>query len=232
MVERLAEFAGARRGLRVLDLATGTGAVARAAARRGASVVGVDIAGQMLAIARERSPEIDFRVADVHALPFEAGQFDAVTCGLSVSHFAEREQAFREVLRVLREGGRFVASAWGEGGATPSSRVAGEILARHAAVEPGSGLDEETWMHPDSGCGVLRGAGFDGVSVHTETFSGRFASGDDALAWTLAWPVRAARLARLDARSRDAILAEIRAAVASSDRSWRFVFNFYLAQRP
>src|ERR1700681_2038374 len=71
-VERLVELAGARRGIRLLDLATGTGAVARTAARTGASVVGVDLSPGMLAVARELAPEIDFRLADAHALPFEA----------------------------------------------------------------------------------------------------------------------------------------------------------------
>ena len=68
--ERLSELAGARNGMRLLDLATGTGAVARAAEKRGASVVGVDVSPGMLAVAKDLSPQLDFRYSDARALPF------------------------------------------------------------------------------------------------------------------------------------------------------------------
>jgi SAM-dependent methyltransferase len=149
VVERLAELAGARRGVRLLDLATGTGAVARAAAARGASVVGVDVSAAMLAVARELSPEIDFRSADAHGLPFRDGEFDVVVCGLAVSHFHEPLRALGEALRVLREGGRLVASTWGTGGGTRSSDTVVEVLKRYGAHDKGYTLDEETWLYPE-----------------------------------------------------------------------------------
>ena len=58
----------------MLDLATGPGYVAARAAERGASVVGVDVAGAMLSLARRLHPELDFRQADVHELPFETAR--------------------------------------------------------------------------------------------------------------------------------------------------------------
>jgi SAM-dependent methyltransferase len=231
-IERLVELAGARRGIRVLDLATGTGAAARVAARRGASVVGVDLSPGMLAVARELSPEIDLRLADAHALPFAAGEFDALTCGLSVTHFGEPATALGEALRVLRAGGRFVASAWGGGGGTPSCAAVIEILKHYGARETGYRLDEETWFDVERGSEVLRRAGFAHVSARTELFSGSFADPGEALEWALAWPLVTARLARVDPADRDDVIANAREAVTASDLSRRFVFNFYLGQRP
>lgn len=227
--ERLAELAGASRGMRVLDLATGTGAAARAAASRGASVVGVDRSPGMLAVARELSPEIDLRLADACALPFERGSFNAVTCGLSLSHFGDHEQALGEVLRVLGPGGRLVASAWGEGSSFPTHPVGG-LLNRYAMAQ--SGLDEGTWLRPDRGSSELRHVGFTSVSVRRESFTGSFADADEALAWSVAWPLTAARLMGLNPRLRERFLDEAREALVGSDLSWRFAFNFYLASTP
>jgi trans-aconitate methyltransferase len=231
MTERLVELADARPRIRLLDLATGTGAVARAAAAHGASVVGVDVSAPMLAVARERSPEIDFRSADAHALPFADEEFDEVVCGLALSHFHEPLEALGEALRVLRDGGRLVASTWGMGGSTPSSDTIVDLLKRYGAHDKGYVLDEETWLHPDRGSEVLRRAGFASVSVKRERFAGRFSDAEQALQWTLAWPCGAGRLARLDVRKRDAFIAEARQALASADLSWNFVFNVHIAAR-
>ena len=228
-VERVVELAGARPGVRLLDLATGTGTIARRAAARGASVVGIDVSAGMLEVARRLSPGLDLRLADACSLPFRDGAFDVVTCGLSISHFADRETALREVLRVLRHGGGFVASAWADGG-SGATRTAFEILDRYAA--PDDTLDEETWAMGGRGCDVLREAGFTSVSVQTQSFSGEFANAGDALAWVVAWPLVAARLARLDPRRRGLVLSRAREALATTSLSWSFAFNFYVAHRP
>ncbi len=103
-------------GKRVLDLATGTGWTSRLVARRGATVVGADIATDLVASARERAREeglsIDYRVGDAEALPFDDGEFDAVisTCGVM---FASRpEAAAKELARVTRKGGRIALTTW------------------------------------------------------------------------------------------------------------------------
>ena len=228
--ERLADLAGAGPGMRLVDLATGTGTAARAAARRGASVVGVDRSPGMLAVARKLSAELDFRRADARALPLEDGSFDAVTCGLSVSHFADREGALREILRVLRPGGRFVASTWGEGSRLPTG-VVGELLDRYGAPATSEVLDEGTWLSPERGSSVLRRAGFADVSVRPASFTGSFADADEALAWSLGWPLTASRLARLDSARRERLRRESLQALAGSRLSWRFVFNIYLASK-
>jgi SAM-dependent methyltransferase len=103
-------------GERILDLATGTGWTSRAVARRGATVIGVDIAGDLVAAARERAKaeglSIDYRTGDAEKLPFADGEFDAVisTCGIM---FASRpEAAAAEVARVVRRGGRVAITTW------------------------------------------------------------------------------------------------------------------------
>ena len=103
-------------GERILDLSTGTGWTSRLVARRGATVVGVDIAADLIAAARARAEAeglaIDYKVGDAEELPFEAGEFDAVvsTCGVM---FASRpEAAAAELARVCRRGGRIALTTW------------------------------------------------------------------------------------------------------------------------
>lgn len=105
-----------RRGERVLDLSTGTGWTSRLVARRGATVTGVDIAGDLLAAARAKAVEeglkVDYRLGDAENLPFETGSFDAVisTCGIMFA--ARQEAAAAELVRVVRKGGRIALTTW------------------------------------------------------------------------------------------------------------------------
>ncbi len=105
-----------REGERILDLATGTGWTSRAVARRGAKVVGVDIASDLVAAAKARAAaegiDIEYKIGDAEKLPFADGDFDAVisTCGVM---FASRpEAAASELARVCRKGGRIALSTW------------------------------------------------------------------------------------------------------------------------
>lgn len=100
----------------ILDLSTGTGWTSRVVARRGATVIGVDIAGELLNAARASAAAeglpIDYRLGDAESLPFEDGAFDAVvsTCGVM---FASRpEAAAAELARVCRTGGRIALTTW------------------------------------------------------------------------------------------------------------------------
>jgi SAM-dependent methyltransferase len=103
-------------GERVLDLATGTGWTSRLVAKRGAAVVGADIADDLLASAREwakaEGVSIEYRIGDAEKLPFADGEFDAVvsTCGVM---FASRpDAAAAEIGRVTRKGGRIALTTW------------------------------------------------------------------------------------------------------------------------
>ncbi len=96
-----------------LDIATGSGHTAFALARRVKSVVAVDLTPEMLAEAERLRKDkalgnVTFRIADAHALPFEAEAFDIVTARKAPHHFADIRQAIAEMFRVLKPGGRLV----------------------------------------------------------------------------------------------------------------------------
>src|SRR3954463_16024231 len=101
LVGPLLDAAGVDRGARVLDVASGPGYIAAAAAERGASVIGVDIAEGMISLARRLHPQLDFRFGDAEALPFADGSFDAVVANFVLLHVGRPERAAPEFARVL-----------------------------------------------------------------------------------------------------------------------------------
>jgi SAM-dependent methyltransferase len=111
-IDPLLDAARVGPGTRVLDVATGPGHVAAAAAARGAEPVGVDIAEGMLAVARRDHPQLDFRPGDAEALPFADSSFDAVVGAFVLNHLARPEVAATELARVLAPGGRVALSVW------------------------------------------------------------------------------------------------------------------------
>jgi len=100
-------------GQRVLDVACGTGVLACAAAERvraRGSVVGLDANPQMLAVARRKSAEVEWVDGRAESLPFPDASFDAVVSQFGFMFFDDRPQALREMLRVLRPGGRLAVA--------------------------------------------------------------------------------------------------------------------------
>jgi len=90
----------------VLDACCGTGDLAVAGARRGGQVTGLDFSERMLERARRKAPELEWIRADVLAMPFGDGSFDAVTVGFGVRNVEDLQGALVELRRVLRAGGR------------------------------------------------------------------------------------------------------------------------------
>jgi SAM-dependent methyltransferase len=111
-VAPLLDAAGAEPGARLLDVASGPGYVAAAAAERGAEALGLDFSSEQVALARRNYPAVEFREGDAENLLFEEGSFDAVTANFGMLHFPEPERAMAEARRVLRGGGRFGFTVW------------------------------------------------------------------------------------------------------------------------
>jgi SAM-dependent methyltransferase len=112
----VAEAAELRAGDRVLDVACGTGVLARAAAAAvgpAGTVVGLDPNDGMLAVASRTAPQIEWRRGVAEALPFDAASFDAVVSQFGLMFFRDRHAAIGEMRRVLRPGGRLAVAVWG-----------------------------------------------------------------------------------------------------------------------
>ena len=108
---RAAQLTRAREGQSVLDICTGTGALAALLQRRvgpRGRVVGLDLTEAMVDGARRRVPQVKFMVGDAGSLPFEDGSFDAASMAFGLRNIARHDQALAEMLRVLRPGGRAV----------------------------------------------------------------------------------------------------------------------------
>jgi demethylmenaquinone methyltransferase/2-methoxy-6-polyprenyl-1,4-benzoquinol methylase len=95
-------------GTRALDVATGTGDLAIELAARGGDVVGSDFSEGMLARARTKAPGLTWEQADAMALPYPDNTFDAVTVGFGARNFGDLAQGLREMVRVVKPGGRVV----------------------------------------------------------------------------------------------------------------------------
>jgi SAM-dependent methyltransferase len=105
-----------RTGERILDLSTGTGWASRLVARRGAVVIGADIAGDLLQAARDKANDeglpITYQMGDAEDLPFETAQFDAVISTFGIMFASRPEEAASELARVCRKGGRIALTTW------------------------------------------------------------------------------------------------------------------------
>lgn len=134
----LLDAAGVAAGHRVLDVGTGPGFVALAAAARGADVTGVDQSRAMVEIARRAG--IAATAASVTALPFEEASYDAVVGGFLLNHLPRPQVAVAELARVLRPGGRLALSVWDRPEANPALGLFGPLvtgLGVTGAVPPG-----------------------------------------------------------------------------------------------
>jgi ubiquinone/menaquinone biosynthesis C-methylase UbiE len=166
-IEPLLDATGVKQGTKLLDIATGPGYVAAAAAQRGATVTGVDFSAAMIAEAQERNPEIEFREGDAEHLPFGDGLFDAAVMNFGILHLGRPDQALAEARRVVRAAGRFSFTAW----AKPEEAVGFGIVLRSIAKHGDSnvGLPEGPpffrFSEPEECIRALLAAGFESPKV-------------------------------------------------------------------
>jgi SAM-dependent methyltransferase len=143
--DRLVALAGVRPGERVLDVACGTGIVARRAAARvapGGSVTGLDVNEGMLAVARRASaevrPAVEWRHGDAAALPFADGVFDVVFSEQALQFFPDPVASLREMRRVSAAPGRVAVSVCRPIEFSPAYAPLADALARHAGASAGA----------------------------------------------------------------------------------------------
>jgi SAM-dependent methyltransferase len=136
--EQLCEAVDLRAGQRVLDVATGHGITALAAARRGADVIGIDYVPELLERGRRRAAAdflpVTFQEGDAERLRFPDGAFDVVLSTFGVMFAPDQERAACELLRVCRPGGKIGLANW-----TPDSFVGQifRIIGRYIPPAPG-----------------------------------------------------------------------------------------------
>jgi ubiquinone/menaquinone biosynthesis C-methylase UbiE len=154
-------------GEKILDIASGPGYVAAAAAQRGAAVLGVDFSAAMVAHARANHPGLEFREGNAEQLPLENALFDAAVMNFGILHLSRPERALAEACRVLRAGGRFAFSVW----AKPQEAIGFKIVLRavEAFGESRVALPEGPpffrYSDPEECFSALRAAGFEDARI-------------------------------------------------------------------
>lgn len=219
----LVDLAEPATGERVIDVACGTGVVARAAARRvgpGGRVTGVDVNPGMLAAARDstepqpdRAP-IDWREATADALPAADGSCDIVYCQLGLQYFPDRVKALTEMRRVLRQGGRVALLVWRAIEHSPGFASLANALDRHVSLAAGAIMRAPFAMEdPQEIHALLAAAGFRDIAISQRVGSVRFRSAEELARWQVAGSPLTGHLAQLDEAKITGLLAEVTAAL-------------------
>jgi ubiquinone/menaquinone biosynthesis C-methylase UbiE len=176
VTQTLVEYSRPVLGMRVVDLASGTGEPAISLAERvgtEGSVTAVDQSADLLAIAEERArhkrlANLTTRQADAHMLPFDDRSFDLATCRFGVMFFSDVKRALTELRRVLKPGSRACFAAWGPM-EQPYWQCTMKIVQKHVggAMLPEGGADPFRFSAAGSLSDVLRAAGFADVEEST-----------------------------------------------------------------
>jgi SAM-dependent methyltransferase len=208
---QLLDRAGLRPGARVLDVACGTGVVAREAARRAGAehVTGLDINDEMLGVAREKGPAISWRNGSAEDLPFSDASFEAVVCQFALMFFEDRQRALREMWRVLVPGGRLVVAVWDGLESSPGYSAWIALIEEELGPDAAAGL-RSPFVLGDTGelRRIFAAAGINEPGIETVDGWGTFDSVEawveiDVRGWVLSDQVDEAVLARLQSLAKD-----------------------------
>jgi SAM-dependent methyltransferase len=203
----LLDEAGVGAGTRLLELASGPGALCAAAAARDAVPTGLDVSPEMVAIARRDHPGIDFREGDAERLPFEPGAFDAVVACFLLGHLANPEAALAEARRVLASQGALGLAWW----LAPERARSFDVIM--SAVREAGDIDAPLpqgppfgdWSDPAEARSRLSALGWRGVSIREVVMTWEVGSADEFFVAYREGTVRTAGLLR--AQTPDALRA-------------------------
>lgn len=175
---KVADAAQVGPGHRVLDVAAGTGVLAREAVRRvgpGGRVAGLDANPGMVELARRLAPSVDWHQGVAESLPFPDGSFDRVVSQFGLMFFSDRRQALQEMLRVLVPGGRLAVAVWGSLDDMPAYAAEVRLLERTAGRAAADAL-RAPFVLGDRGtlAAVFSDAGVEGAEVTTHRGTARF----------------------------------------------------------
>jgi ubiquinone/menaquinone biosynthesis C-methylase UbiE len=178
MAERLIQSADLPAGARVLDVATGSGNAAIAAARSGCRVTGVDYVPSLLADARRRAMAeglaIEFTDGDAEALPFPDASFDAVLSCVGAMFAPDQEKTAAEIVRVCRPGGTIALASW-----TPDGFIGDMFRTVGRHVPPPAGLRAPVQWGTESRLEELFGAAVTGLNAIKRDFVFRFETAEE-----------------------------------------------------
>ncbi len=179
----LLDAVGTVRGTRLLEVACGPGHLSAAAAARGAAVVGVDFVAEMVAEARRRHADVDFREGDAEALSFPDESFDAVVCGFGLLHFGRFEDAIAEAHRVLVPGGLYAYTVWTpyERETVNLRRIVRSAIKKHGQAHGLLPPAPAEFSDLDEMKSVLLSAGFVDVEATTLPIVGRWSEPEQVL---------------------------------------------------
>ena len=172
------EEVGLSKGDRVLDIACGTGIVARVAKERlgeAGHVVGVDMSADMLSVARAVAPGIDWRSGSAGTLPLQENeQFDVIVCQQGLQFFPDKPAAAAQMRRALKSGGRLAVSTWRPDDEIPLFRELRGVAERHlgAIADQRHGFGDASALEA-----LFHDAGFRNVRSMTITRTIRFEDG-------------------------------------------------------
>ncbi len=217
----LCDTADLHAGWRVLDVATGTGNGAIAAARLGCTAVGVDYVPALLERGRGRaaaeSLDVELLEGDAESLPFPDASFDAVTSVFGCMFAPDHAQAAAELLRVCRPGGTIALASW-----TPQGFIGELFQTVGAHVPPPAGVPSPMLWGTEGHLHKLFGERIAWLEVAEQTFTFRFRSAEEFVSFFRTWygPTLKA-FAALEGSARDALESDLVALARRFDRLGR-----------